>query len=429
MLGVSMVDPALHRVLGAEIARGAGFDGPTLAVSVATLALIVVLVVFGGRMTKLFAVPAAIAAGWVAAAIAGLAPEDMTARIAAAPLVGLPRLAIPSFTVDWALLPVFLLGGLIGAIDTLGVMLTADRMNDADWRRADMAAASRGIRAGGVGNVISGVLGGYPIACSSSHVGIAFATAATARSIGVAAGALTIAAAFFPKLVVATTTMPAPVTGAILVYAATYLIASGMDLVMSRRLSDRRIFVVGLSVILGLSVLLVHFVYEGLPAWALPIFEAPISVAAAAAVVLNLLLRIGIRRTAEIEVPRGGGAFDTVRDFVERQGDLWGTRREVIATAVPAAAQVVDALQENDIAAAPLRLRARFDEINLDITVLYDGDPLPLAVPGAVPSPDDLLGDRAAVARFLSHFLSHLGDRMVRGREGSLQTLTLRFEN
>jgi xanthine permease XanP len=429
MLGVSMVHPALNRVLGIQLLNGTGFHGPTLAVSAGTLGAIVLLMIFGNAYTKLFAVPVGVAAGWIVSAFAGLAPADSGARIAEAAIAGLPHIAIPAFAFDWGLVLVFLLGGLITSIDTLGLMLTADRMNDADWRRADMAAASRGIQVDGMGNVIQGLLGGHPSSCSSSNVGVAFATAATARTIGIAAGVVMIAAAFFPKLIVAMTTIPAPVIGAILLYAATYLIVSGMDLIMSRRLSDRRIFVVGLSVILGLTVELVPFVYEGLPTWARPIFEAPISVAAASAVILNLLLRIGIRQTAEIAIPDGGSAFTPVRDFLERQGDLWGARREVIAAAVPAASQVLDAFQENDIASAPMRLRAHFDEMNLDLTIVYDGEPLPAPAPGVAATPDDLLGDRAAVARFLSHFLSHLGDRMVRGREGNLQTLTLRFEN
>lgn len=429
MLGISMVNPALNRVLGLELLDGAGFDGPTLAVSAGTLFAIVVLMIFGGGLLKLFAVPGGVAVGWIVCAFVGLAPPDTAERIAQVPLAGLPHIAIPAFTIDWGLIPVFLLGGLITSIDTLGLMLTADRMNDADWRRADMAAASRGIQVDGLGNVIQGVLGGHPSSCSSSNIGIAFATSATARMIGVAAGGLLIAAAFFPKLIVAMTTIPAPVIGAILLYAAAYLIVSGMDLIMSRRLSDRRVFVVGLSVILGLTVELVPFLYDGLPLWARPIFEAPLSVAAASAVLFNLLLRIGIRRTAEMPVPEQGEVFATVRDFLERQGDLWGARREVIAVAVPAAAQVVDAFRENEIASGPMRLRARFDENDLEVTVVYDGEALPAVAPGIAPSPEDLLGDRAAVARFLSHFLSHLGDRMVRGREGNLQTLTLRFEN
>lgn len=429
MLGISMVNPALDRVLGLELLNGAGFDGPTLAVSAATLGAIVVLMIFGGRFLKLFAVPGGVALGWAVCALVGLAPPDTAERIAQVPLAGLPHIGIPAFAIDWGLLPVFLLGGLITSIDTFGLMLTADRMNDADWRRADMAAASRGIQVDGLGNVIQGILGGHPSSCSSSNIGIAFATSATARTIGIAAGAMLIAAAFFPKLIVAMTTIPAPVIGAILLYAAAYLIVSGMDLIMSRRLSDRRIFVVGLSVILGLTVELVPFIYEGLPLWARPIFEAPLSVSAASAVILNLLLRIGIRRTAEMEVPAQGQLFAAVRDFLERQGDLWGARREVIAAAVPAAAQVLDAFRENEIATGPMRLRARFDENDLDVTVIYEGAPLPAPAPGAAPSPEDLLGDRAAVARFLSHFLAHLGDRMVRGREGGRETLTLRFEN
>lgn len=429
MLAMSLIGPALDRILSDVGEPVQHFLPEALLVAVATLGPIIVAVTFGPRRAKLVAVAIGVSTGWLTAWLVGLTPPDALARIAAVPLIGPPHLFPDGWSIETAELPAVLLAGFTTSIITLGLMLSVDRATDADWRRADLARASRGMQVDGGGTLLSGIIGGYPLACSTAHAGLVYASGAASGRIGVLAGAFMVAAAFVPKLVTALTTVPVPVIGSVLLYAATYLMVTGMDLILSRRLSDRRIFIVGVSVISGMSVELAPFAYAGVPDWAAPLFQTPLGVAVIVAVTMSLVFRIGIRRTAEVGVAPAGEMLGTARTFLERQGDLWGTRREVIGIAVPATAQVLDALVDSGMAERDLRLRAHFDEIDLDVTILYRGERLPEPEPGAVPSPDDLLGDRAAVARFLSHYLPHLGDRLVRGREGEFETLTLRFEN
>ncbi|MBA4789737.1 MAG: xanthine/uracil/vitamin C permease [Rhizobiales bacterium] len=425
MLGVSLAAPALRRALG----MGAGdpmAHGGALLVSGLTLGIIVAVTVFAPRRLKLFAVLAGASAGWATAVAGGVDTTDFSAALGRVDLVALPHFALPAFQFEPALLPLMGLMVMMGVVDVLSTTVSLEKMNDADWRRADMGAAGRAVTATGIGNILQGLTTGFQSSLSSSAVGLAFATGATARIIGIAAGLAMLATAFFPKVIVALTLIPSPVIGGILLYTAAYLLVAGMDLILSRRLSERRVFLVGLSMLAGLSVALLPLNAQ-LPLWAQPLFSTPLTVAACSAILLNLLFRIGISRETGETVPAGSNAFLTVQAFLERQGGLWGARRDVVAAAIPVAAQALELLQDNDIAHGLVELRARFDEAHLDVFLLYEGEVM--EAPKERPSPEALLGDAKEVAAFAAYMLTRLGDKVTFGRHGARARITLRFDH
>lgn len=425
MLGVSLAGPALRRALGLDhgplVAQNATFA------SLATVGVIVAITVFAPRRLKLFAVFAGASIGWVLALVLGAGHPEANAAIAAAPLVAWPTLTLPSLQFAPALFPLMALLVMMNLVDVLSVTVSLEKMNDADWRRADMQAAQRAVTACGFGNILNGLTSGFQSGLSSSSVGLAFATQSTARIIGILAGAMIFAIAFLPKAIVALTLIPSPVIGGILLYTSSYLVVAGMDLVTSRRLSERRVFVVGLSVLAGLSVALLPL-REQLPLVLQPLFSTPLTVGALSAILLNLLFRIGIaRETGEI-VPEGAHAFPFARDFLERQGDVWGARRDVIATAIPTVAQALELVIDSGIAEGPIELRARFDETHLDVYLIYDGEVV--EAPKERPSPEALLGDAKEQASFAAWMLKRLSDRVHFGRTGGGRArIALRFDH
>ncbi|TCT06628.1 uracil-xanthine permease family protein [Aquabacter spiritensis] len=423
MLGVSLAAPALRRALGMDGAETA-VSGAAFSVAAVTLCVIVGVTVFAPRRLKLFAVLAGAATGWIVAAFTG--ETGSSAVLAEVDTVALPSLALPALRLDASLLPLMGLMVLMSIVDVLSTTLSLEKMNDADWRRADMAAAERAVKALGIGNILNGLTTGFQSSLSSSAVGLAFASGATARIIGIVAGILLFATAFFPKAIVALTLIPSPVIGGILLYTASYLLVAGMDLILSRRLSERRVFLVGLSMLAGLSVALLP-IYDQLPGWAQPLFSTPLTVSACLAILLNLLFRIGISRESTRTVQAGENAFLAVQDFLEIQGGLWGARRDVIAAAIPVAAQALEIVLDTELAAGPVELRARFDETHLDVFILYQGEVL--EAPKERPSPDALLGDAKEVAAFAAYMLTRLGDRVTFGRLGARARIALRFDH
>ncbi len=426
MLGVSLAGPALRRALGVVEGSSFAIGGDALLTSAATLGPIVAITVFAPRRLKLFAVFTGATIGWALAVMLGTGHPSAGEAIATAPLLAWPQLTPPSLNIDTSLLPLMALLVVMYLVDVLSVTVSLEKMNDADWRRADMGAVQRAVTACGLGNVLNGLTGGFQSGLSSSSVGLAFATQATARVIGIAAGALICATAFFPKAIVALTMIPSPVIGGILLYTAAYLVVAGMDLVTSRRLSERRVFLVGLSVLAGLSVALLPLKGQ-LPVALQPLFSTPLTVAACTAILLNMLFRIGISREAGQLVPVHAHAFPFARDFLEQQGDAWGARRDVIAAAIPTVAQALELVTDSGLAEGPIELRARFDETHLDVFLLYDGEVV--EPPKEQPSPEALLGDAKEVAAFAAYMLQRLSDHVRFGRSGGRARIALRFDH
>ncbi|MEP9350867.1 solute carrier family 23 protein [Xanthobacter sp. KR7-225] len=425
MLGVSLAGPALRRALGMEGAALAPSEN-ALLVSLSTLCLIVGVAVFAPKRLKLFAVFVGACAGWALAGAFGTMPAGSADRIAAAAWMALPEVHLPSLSLAPALFPLVALLVVMNLVDVLSVTVSLEKMNDADWRRADMRAAQRAVTACGIGNMLNGLSSGFQAGLSSSSVGLAFATQATARVIGLVAGAMIFATAFFPKAIVALTLIPSPVIGGILLYTSAYLLVAGMDLITSRRLSERRVFVVGLSMLAGLSIVFLPL-REQLPEALRPLFSTPLTVGACCAIVLNLIFRIGIAKDAAMRLDPGAGAFTAMRDFLERQGDLWGARRDVMAAAIPVAAQALEIIADSGIAEGEVEVRARFDETHLDVEVLYEGEVM--EAPKERPSPEALFGDAKEVAGFGAYMLKQLGEHVKFGRAGDRARITLRFDH
>lgn len=427
MLGVALAEPALRRVFGLSGEVSAALDLRFPMVSLVTLVIIIVLAIFSRGMLRLFAVAIGAGTGWVLAAYVGVTPEPAQALSTLA-VVDLPHIGFPGISFfSWALLPAAILTGVISAVDMLGTVVSMQRMDDADWRRANLDQAGRAIRANTVADMGAAVTGGFASASSSAAIGVAFATGTTAWRVGAIAGGIMLLAAFSPRLIGALTIIPAPVIGAILIYAAAFLIVAGMELILSRRLSDRRIFTVGLAVLTGLAVALLPELVRATPEWMQPILESPLSASTGVAIALNLFFRIGIRQVASREVTAEENPFTTATQFLEHQGDLWGARRDVIASAIPVVAEGVEMLLDTGVAEDGLEMRAHFDENNFDVSLLYKG--APIEIPTHRPSPEDLLGDAAAVARFVGYMLSKRADKLVIEREGERQALVLRFEH
>ncbi|QIB35613.1 solute carrier family 23 protein [Ancylobacter pratisalsi] len=427
MLGVALAEPALRRMFGLADQGGAAMDLRYPMVSFAALVVIVVLAIFSRGPLRLFAVAIGTGVGWGLAHYVGLTHGPTGRALADLPLIDLPQLGWPGLAFSWAMLPAAILTGVISAVDMISTVVSMQRMDDADWHRADMNQAARAIRPNTVADMGAAVTGGFASASSSAAIGVAFATGTTAWRVGVVSGVIVVLAAFSPRLIAALSVIPDPVVGAILVYSSAFLVVAGMELILSRRLSDRRIFTVGLAVMAGLAVAILPELVDATPDWAHPILGSPLSVSTGVAIALNLLFRIGIRQEASVPVTTDDNPFEATTTFLEHQGDIWGARRDVISSAIPVVAEAAEMLLDTGVAEDGVVLRARFDENDLDVTLLYRG--APIEIPTLRPSPEDLLGDAAAVARFVGYMLSKRADRLLLGRLGERQTLTLRFEH
>ena len=429
MAGVSIAEPALTRFAGVHLSdlEQVAINPAYLMVATATLAVIVALAIFGRGPLKLFALVFGLLVGAAFSLLMGLFEPEGIANLRQAPLVGLPVLALPDWRFEILLVPLFMLIAVVNTVDNVGVLVSIQRLNDAEWKRADLRSAGGGLFANSVGNLVAGTLGGSAQALSSSHVGLAFASGATARVIALAAGILMLMALFLPKLVVALANIPAPVIGAIMVYASAYMIVSGMGLIVSRMLSERRIFTVGFSILLGFSVILIPDIYAGMPAWLEPLFSSELAIAALSAILLNLLFRIGITQRASTSVPDDRDPYDVSREFLKRQGHLWGARREVVLRAVQGASEALEVLRSHDLLKDEPELTARYDEFNLYVILTWRGEAL--ETPKERPELDDILANEKGLRGLAGFLIRRYADRVSHRSDGEQQRLTLHFEH
>jgi hypothetical protein len=383
LLGIAEVPGALSRCL--EEGAAAAPSTPPLVAGV-TLATIVGIAVYGRGPLRLFSLMIGAAVGIALAAAFGLfAPSDLR-RLAETPMFALPLPRFDGWIFNWSLVPLVLLIACVHTLDALGAHVGAQKLADADWQRTDMKSAGRAIRAVGGGNVLAGLLGGYPSGLSSSSVGLSFTSGAVAWRVGVLTGVLGIVCAFIPKIAMFLAILPEPVVGAIVLNAAAFMIAAGMELIFARMLNTRRIFMVGLSVIAGLASLLHPELAEAAPDWVKPVMGSPLFVGSMVAVALNLVFRIGISERELLELTAGDPLPIRLRDFFERKGQQWGLRRSLVDHAQLGTMQAVETLFESGILRVPkVEVSLRY-ETCIRRAGRHDGDLLSVGSPRPRPT-------------------------------------------
>jgi xanthine permease XanP len=142
--------------------------------------------------------------------------------------------------------------------------------------------------------------------------------------------------------------------------------------------------------------------YSSVHPWISPVFSSSLALGTVTAIVMNLVLRLGISSRASLVLQPGRRPSEEVFTFMEKQGSAWGARRDVIMNAAGTLNEALESIAGLNLAKGPLQVEAKFDELNLDIDITYDGALLPM--PQAPPSPEELLEDDAAIGN-LSGFL------------------------
>jgi NCS2 family nucleobase:cation symporter-2 len=180
------------------------------------------------------------------------------------------------------------------------------------------------------------------------------------------------------------------------------MILAGIQVITSRMLDARRIFVVGIALIFGLSVDIVPGLYQSVPNWIAPLFSSSLSISTVLVVLLNLLFRIGITKRRLLELTPGIDGSQKIFDFMETQGGVWGARREVIQRATAALTEFIESAAGLGFVKSKAKVEVSFDEFNLDLDIRYGGTLMEFPV--RRPAEDTLLADEHAVAG-LSGFL------------------------
>ncbi len=223
--------------------------------ALATVLVIIAIAIRGTGVLLLWAPVAGIVAGCTVGAFFGIYD---TAVISESAWIGIPQGGWPGFDLSfgptfWALLPGFILVTLIGAIETIGDSVAIQRIA---WRRpraVDFRSVQGAINADGVGNLLSGLGGTVPNTTYSSSLAVTELTGVGARRVGVAAGAILIILAFFPKLLSVILAIPSPVAAGYLGILIAMLFVVGMKVVVQDGIDSRKAMIAGFSFWVGVG--------------------------------------------------------------------------------------------------------------------------------------------------------------------------------
>ena len=273
-----------------------------------------------------------------------------------------------------------------------------------------MKNISSGIFVDGLGGVIPGLIGGFGQSTSSANVGLSIASGATSKKIAYSLGLILFFLAFFPKLSGIFIIMPKPVMGAMLVFTISFMIMSGLQILTSRMLDTRKTLIAGFSIIFGLSADILPELYEGVHPWISPVFASSLSLGTTMAVVLNLLLRIGIKRHAKLVVESSVHASNVIFDFFEKQGGIWGARKEVVYKVITAGIELSESIYGLGLTSGKIEFRTVYSEESIELTATYEGAPIDLEV--VKPTSEELIANERASLTLARYLVRHSADQV-----------------
>jgi len=166
---------------------------------------------------------------------------------------------------------------------------------------------TRGLRADGLGTVIGGVFNTFPYTSFSQNVGLVTVTGVRSRYVAVAGGLILIALALVPKLAHVVASVPSFVLGGAGIVMFGMVAATGVRILGSIDFGANRhaLYVIAISIGLGLIPTLSPTLFQHLPAWTHPITHSGIVLGTVAAVLLNLFYNGMMSRERSMQLAAG----------------------------------------------------------------------------------------------------------------------------
>jgi xanthine permease XanP len=293
MVAMGLIPLGVSKSLGINY-EGEPIQGACVAVSFLTLLVMVGINIWGKGKLKLYSVLGGLVTGYLLSLLVGLLNEAHFHTIATAPWMALPSTeGMLNITFKWSLLPIFAIVSITGALKSFGNLIMCEKINDKEWKQPDTRRIGNGLVADAFCVTVSGLLGGMASDTSASNVAFSAASGATSRYIGYMVGALFIVLGFLPKITGVLSIMPMPVMGAILIFVTCFMIFSGMQIIFGAGMDNRKTFVIGISLVFGMSLDLIPSLFIGIPYAIRPLFESSLTLSTVMAVVLNQVLRLG----------------------------------------------------------------------------------------------------------------------------------------
>jgi len=425
MVGIVVVPMGIKNLLGISTGDNLVHTNEVIT-GLVTLMSMILINVFGKGKLRLYGVLIGMIIGYSMSYFLSIIPEKDINNILESPAFEFPYIRDMSWSFHPAMIIPFIVAALSSSLKTVGDIVTCQKTNDTNWKRPDMKSVSNGIFADGLGGLIPGLIGGFGQSTSSSNIGLSIATGATSRRIATAFGIIAISFAFFPKIANVFISMPKPVIGATLIFVISFIIIAGIQIISSRMMDARKTFVVGVSLIFGLSADIIPDVYKNIHPWIYPVFSSSLSLATVTAVILNLLLRIGISGQKTLISKVQLLTAKEIFSFFENHGKVWGAIPETINNAKFACNEVVELINTLELSDDIIKIKANYDEFFIKVNISYAGPVVSIST--KKPSKEDLIFDPDALIKLGGFIINKYADKVETLSKNEKAYISLHFD-
>ncbi len=296
MVGIELIPIGASKFVGIEYA-GDSFNTNKILIACITLGTMTGINIWSTGKLKLYCLLIGIVVGFIASVLFGVLTIEDYSVLKQSRWFALPgsTSGFLNLKFDPALALPFLIVSLCASLKTFGNITTCQKINDPEWKKPDMKNIGKGLLADGIAVGFGGLIGGVAVDTSASNVGLSAATSATSRYIGFVAGGLFILLGFFPKLAAVFFIMPDPMMGAIVIFVTCFMVISGIQILLTSKMDTRKTFIIGISMVFGLSAIILPDLYYDIPSWLAPIFSSSLTLSTVLAIILNQVFNLGTK--------------------------------------------------------------------------------------------------------------------------------------
>ena len=289
--GLNLIPVGVNWIAGRGPSAG---DPLNLLISAVVLLTIIFITRYAKGFLRNVAVLLGIAVGFVLAALLGKVDFGKLGNAAWVEPVLPFHFGLPTFDLGSVLALSIIM--IVVMVETTGMMLAVAEMVGKQLTARDVA---RGLRVDGLGTLIGGIFNTFPYVTYSQNVGLVGVTGIKSRWVCAVAGAIMVVLALFPKLSTLFALIPQSVLGGAGVVMFGMVVATGIkvlaDVEYKGEANRNNVFIVAVSVVVGLIPTLNPVTFSQLPKWASAFTHSGIVLAALTALLLNLYLN-GLRR-------------------------------------------------------------------------------------------------------------------------------------
>lgn len=376
LIGLSMFVEVFKNILN----TAHGLSDPTFQQAalcfLMTLSIIIILNIWGRGLLKLVCSGIGIILGAIIGIFFHQYPADKLTALHQLPWFALPHFHFLQYRFDYNLIILFLISGIASVMRASGAITTSQQINDANWYAADQNNLKKGLYADGISAFIAGLFGTMGIGGTPSSVGLGKSCGATSRSIGYTLAIILLVLTFCPKLGGLLLALPLSVLLGGLLYISCILFIGGIRVITAQEIDARKIFIVCLSIFFGLSTQLFPTFYQQVPAAIYPLVASVLTLGTIVAFVLNLIFRIGIRKTQHVTLDTQTGE---AKPLIQEKLASFNLNSRQIENILTSVTHVVDLILETRANSTPITSTLSYDEIHLTVTLQYQGHPIALS--------------------------------------------------